>query len=774
MIENFWHLMLNLTGGIYNFICYIYDIFYFLCGFELFSNNVYGKIVERIYIVLGLIMTFVLAYSLLKAVINPDEFAKGETSFPKLIKNILVSLVIIVILPTVFTIAFSVQNSLLNNNVIPKLILGESSDYAERGDNNNLNIIVGGTAGSVSGGRYIASEMFKAFLYPNKESGICASDNNDCRDKIKNDTSWYDFWTDEKTLEEVDNLILEGESFGNYSIFAKSVKKGNVSFDFIFAVAAGIFVAYVLLNFCFDMALRVVKLAFYQIIAPIPVICRIIPGGKLKDVFSKWTKQIISLFLEVFIRIGALTLGVYLISLVSQNINLNTNSAILNALGQKTLVKALLIMAIIMFIKQIPKLLGDLFGLDTGGMKLGLMDKLAAGGGLIAAAGIGASGLSAVRSFAQSRREGKGFARSLFSGASNGALAGTRAAYGAKGAKNFKDLKNATSKGIADQKKARETVQKYIAKRSNETGGLPFAMFDDFKDWFTGKGVEDLDYVISASGDINKANDAFRGAVKKQWDKHSTDGDIVFNAGDASRLDEHGNQVNFFKGAGNDRMFDLYKGYQYTDENGKIKMRSAADIRNDIEQRKAVMKNRNLDYYIEQEMRNINISAPDKNSFYSSLVDASGNRIFDEAGYNNAVSKYNADIQNARASAEQNARANYQADISDLSLLDSMYSQLEKKSITELGNTALKGEKMGTISAEDLYDARELGETAQRIIRDSSLEHLDPSKKAGEQEVVVENGDFAKFIDDMASAAGKQASHASREKQKYLDKKKNN
>lgn len=511
MIENFWHLMLNLTGGIYNFICYIYDIFYFLCGFELFSNDVYGKIVEQIYIVLGLIMTFVLAYSLLKAVINPDEFAKGETSFPKLIKNILVSLVIIVILPTVFTIAFSVQNSLLNNNVIPKLILGDSSKYAERGDNNNLNIIVGGTAGSVSGGRYIASEMFKAFLYPNKESNVCGEDNDECRNKITNDTGWYDFWTDEKTLEEVDNLVLEGGSFGNYSIFAKSVKKGNVSFDFIFAVAAGIFVAYVLLNFCFDMALRVVKLAFYQIIAPIPVICRIIPGGKLKDVFSKWTKQIISLFLEVFIRIGALTLGVYLISLVSQNINLSTNSAILNALGQKTLVKALLIMAIIMFVKQIPKLLGDLFGLDTAGMKLGLMDKLAASGALAAGATLGGlAGTVGRNAVAAGRniRNADGWKNKLKSGALGvasigaGGLSGAARGFKAgKGAKNFGDVKKASGSAVAGATQAREKRDAYRAahKGKNALGtGLNVAWghitdtYDSVKEYMGVNSIEGL------------------------------------------------------------------------------------------------------------------------------------------------------------------------------------------------------------------------------------------------------------------------------------------
>ena len=124
-----WHLFLSLDGIIYNLICYIFDIFYYLCGLQLFTDADYNEIVNKIYMILGLVMMFVLAYSLLKAVINPDEFAKGENSFPKLIKNVIVSLVIIVILPTVFNVAFSIQNSLLNYDVIPQLIFILSNHF---------------------------------------------------------------------------------------------------------------------------------------------------------------------------------------------------------------------------------------------------------------------------------------------------------------------------------------------------------------------------------------------------------------------------------------------------------------------------------------------------------------------------------------------------------------------------------------------------------------------------------------------------------------------
>ena len=503
------------------------------------------------------------------------------------------------------------------------------------------------------------------------------------------------------------------------------------------------------------MAVRVIKLVFFQIIAPIPVVCRVIPGGKLKDVFSTWTKKTIGTFVDVFIRVGILYLGIFIIQLVIENWpNLDVSKL---SYTQGLIAKALVLMGTVIFIRQAPKLISDMFHLDTGDMKLGLMDKLAAGGGLMAAAATGGLGLGAVRNFAKSRRDGKGILSSAGSALTGGLAAGIGAGYGARKAKNFNDLKSATSKGISNQMDARKKVQNYIAKRKNEPGGVSGALWDDFTGWLTGKGVEDLDKIITASGDVNKANDAFRAAAKKQWDKHSTDGAIVYDAGTDMAN-------NFFKGAGNERMFELYNTYR--DSEGH--MMGASLIKDNIEQRKAEMRNRDLNYYINQERQasGISLNVPNREDFYSTMTDSSGKRIFDENSYNQALTKYN----DKMAEIERTAQAKYNSDIADLSYLDSMYNQLEKKSITELGRAALEGRSVGTVTEADLFETKEYGETAQRVIRDSGLEQFDPAKN---ERVEVKNGDYAAFIDDMAAAASRQAGHAAREKQNYLEKKKN-
>lgn len=399
-MANLYNLLLMLDGAIYNLIDYLYDIFDFLAGINIFSQDTYNDIVSRIYIILGVFMLFVLAYSLLRAIVNPDDFAKGENSFPNLIKNVVISLVIIVLLPMVFSVAFNIQNSILNNDTIPRLVLG--NDYATNTD-----------VYDADAGRTMAYYTFMAFFHENEDwcgdpevngtgTVLTVGEEGTCADEILGNGAL--FVQNGLPLSEIRAGVLREDSFSSFSEFGEAVEEGQINYMFIISTFGGLFILYVLLNFCFDMALRVIKLAFYQIIAPIPVICRILPGGNMKDVFSNWTKQVISIFFEVFIRIGIMNLGVFLITTIVKNFNGIPGLSDLSS-TQGLIVQALLIMGVVTFIRQAPDLLSKLLKLDTGGMKLGLMDKLAMGGVFAAGGAVGSlissrgNAFAAVRGF---------------------------------------------------------------------------------------------------------------------------------------------------------------------------------------------------------------------------------------------------------------------------------------------------------------------------------------------------------------------------------------
>ena len=483
-----YNILLVIDGAIYDLVDYVYDIFDFLAKINIFDNDMYGEITSKIYVILGLIMMFILAYSLLKAVINPDDYAKGEQSITKLIPNVLISLAIIVLLPTVFSFAMNFQEAILNNDTIPNFILGETNqDNVEDGSVDNDN------------GRMISYYAFQAFLHPNEE--YCTSEGmsyDECAasDKIKGNGSW--FVSNGDPYSEVDANVRAGNSFRNYNVFGEAVRDGKMTYYYLISTIAGIFLLWVLANYCFDMAVRVIKLAFYQLIAPIPVICRILPGGKSKDVFDKWTKQTISTYLEVFIRIAIMSIGIFLLRLVINAVNNNQIAGLSELrIDKKFIVIALLIMGIIIFIRQAPKLIGDIFHLDTGGMKLGLMDKLAMGGALTAGAVAGGgitslarNGVSGLRQMGTNFKEAKGIGKV---GAIAGGLIGTagsvaagtvsgaaRSGKAGLKAKNFKDMAGAASSGAAaaGMAKAKRDAYKASHKVNKEDlgklGSIPF------------------------------------------------------------------------------------------------------------------------------------------------------------------------------------------------------------------------------------------------------------------------------------------------------------
>ena len=222
-----WQVLLMIDGVIYDLIYYVFQIFFFLARINIFGEDSYNDIVRRIYIILGIFMLFVLAYSLLRAVVSPDDFAKGENSFPNLVKNVVISIVIIMVLPTVFSVAFNFQNAVLNNDTIPRLILGDENQ--DTVDENNLNLQ----------GRYIVYELFNAFFSVNgeycvTELGTTEFSIDECRGSIIGNGSL--FLRNGDPLTDYDEIIYAGSSFTYYSSYSEAVAVHILLYNYYFVL----------------------------------------------------------------------------------------------------------------------------------------------------------------------------------------------------------------------------------------------------------------------------------------------------------------------------------------------------------------------------------------------------------------------------------------------------------------------------------------------------------------------------------------------------------
>lgn len=547
--KNFYTILLTLDSIIYNAIDWFYDIFVALTQINVFADNSssFNSLVRNVYVILGVIMLFVLAYSLLRAVIDPEQFSKKDNSFAKLIQNTVISLVIISFLPTIFQFAFSFQDAILKNHTIEKIILNDENIWDYEGENNP------------SPGRKLSYSMFSSFFHVDYEYCTKKNSKDDvtqlteeeiiaCESAIKTDSAapvllkplkplnaLYTFiqgLQDKTSFTYFDNLVKAGSSgFGSYVNFAENAADGQLTYIWFFSTVAGIYVAYVLINFVFDVALRYIKLIFFEIIAPIPVFCRVIPGGKFKDVFSTWLKKTISVFLEVFIRVFVMIFGLYLIIMIA-DMDLFKSFTSLGPI-QKSVANALILLGVVTFIKQAPKLICDLFHIDSGDMKLGIAEKLAAGGGLMAATAIGGAVgtggrnlVGAVKNI-KNAKSGEKLKAGLSGLASVGAgvlSGGARGFYSGRGAKNFKDVPKASGSAVTAASDAKAKREAYKASHKgadavetmwNVARGHVSDIASNVSTYFGVNSVDDLIQDNKNIDNINSKKKALRNAAEE-------------------------------------------------------------------------------------------------------------------------------------------------------------------------------------------------------------------------------------------------------------------
>ena len=439
--ETFWKIIIALVGSIFKLVNSAYRIFLALAEADIFENAEFDIITKNMYEILSIVMLFALAYGILVKIVDPEN-SKSGVDGKKILQKLVMAIVLLALIPSIFSFMFGLQEAILESNVLNSIFTGSSNVGAQNIQN----------AGNV-----MAVNSFKPFFTPNVNSDV---NPEDARGSITNHTEYgitlgnngsYGCKKDQCTLADVDTFAEKTGDFGFYQAFAANINEGEVDFQWLIALVIGGFLVYAMISFCFDMALRVCKLAFFEIIAPIAIFCNVIP--KMEDVFKKWLSNTTKTFISVFTRIIVMNFGVYLISIIVKNVDLgldNPGNWFLNLIA-----KCFLILGIVMFMRQAPKLLSDLFGFGDGDMKLGIKDKLKSSGAFAAGAAIGAGTTGLVRNavnagqnFKKAPKDKKfgAVVKGIGSTLAGGASGFTKGVWYAKDAGSGKDMKNALNK----------------------------------------------------------------------------------------------------------------------------------------------------------------------------------------------------------------------------------------------------------------------------------------------------------------------------------------
>lgn len=370
VLANMWFQTLmrqfffNVDKIVYSFISKIYDLLITIARTSILSQADILDMADRIYKLLAVFMVFKVTFSLIMYVVNPDDFSDKSKGVGKLGTNIVISLALLILTPYIFNYSYQLQTIILEDNSLAALIFGDdkksSNSFASAGDSMAYITMSPFFTVNIS-----INELQDCIQLTTKNSENVVF-NDDCSNSLKNLTTDNENFT-ETTL----NNYINGVNVGNLNLMfrqdlavATDKDKENyiMDYNYIFSTVLGVIVVLLLLTFCLDVAVRSIKLAFLQLIAPIPIISYVDPKSGKDGLFKKWYKMCFSTYISLFIRLLAIYFAAYIISRIDNMVDIIDGSYVSNSI-----VKIFIIIGALMFAKQLPKMLEGLgFKLDGG------------------------------------------------------------------------------------------------------------------------------------------------------------------------------------------------------------------------------------------------------------------------------------------------------------------------------------------------------------------------------------------------------------------------
>lgn len=423
-------LLSALDNAVYTVVKYIYAIFFNIADSQIINSQTISDFYSRVQLILGVIMIFKLAVSLLQVIINPDLLNDQKQGVGKIIVRIVTMLAMFAAITPLniqgnitensyedylnkngllFGTMYSLQHRILENNTIAKLILGnsgssiskttEETNKLVKRDKNKLSDdekkkIKSKEKSQINAGDELGAYILKVFIRPNTE---CTKRTGD-----KYDKDYYDVYNSDNTKisDLIDNVNAEchdGTTEKNKYIYAY--------FPFIPTIV-GIIVVFCLLGFCVDIAIRAIKLAVLRLIAPIPIISYINPKSSENGSFANWVKMVTTTYLDVFIRLSIIYFVIFIInSIIKNGIDINMVDPIISGF---TVI--FIIVGLFFFAGQAPKFIKDALGLKNVMGNVGLSSILGGAAALTGGAGIKgalAAGMSTAQATNAAAAQGK-------------------------------------------------------------------------------------------------------------------------------------------------------------------------------------------------------------------------------------------------------------------------------------------------------------------------------------------------------------------------------
>ena len=324
---------------IYKLIVSLYSIFYNIANTRFLEDDTIQQLSANIYVLVSVVMLFAFSVTILSAIVNPDLLNDSKKGVAAAFKRAIIGLALMVVIPFIFDEIYVVQKNIMDNSLIEKIIVG--ADF--RCDNNNEDAKCKGG----NGGQVIAGNLISAVLYPDVNDGETVQISENISEKYEKMIT-----TNIEYISAVAKHINVTNEGGNSLHSDFNDEDYAFNWDGLVAIIAGGATCYILLLFAIDMAIRVFKLAFLELTAPISIVAYMAKGD---EILKSWFSQTMKTFLDVFVRIAAIAFYLFLIK------NLSTYMAKFEGAEWSFTLKVLLIVGMLIFVKQIPDLINNIF-----------------------------------------------------------------------------------------------------------------------------------------------------------------------------------------------------------------------------------------------------------------------------------------------------------------------------------------------------------------------------------------------------------------------------
>lgn len=339
-----YEIFVAIDAIIYAIAGYAMQTFFAIARFEVPTEalNSFTYITNRVMLLCGIYALFRLAITMINYIVDPSKIDTLGKDGTKVAKNIIIAAVLLASSSMIFTSLFKFQSSVINTNVIPKIIYGDKNySKDEEGDM------------GLTSKKFVNSVFMTLFLKGNDASELGENASNAV------------------------SRVLQGDSINIVAPYAYS---SGFQYIPIITGLVGILLCYYFIKFSIELGIRLIKLFILQVISPIPIIMSVDPSQK-GDKIKNFIKLYGGIYLSSFVRILTIYLAFATLSLLDEALS-----------GYSFFIKILLIIAIFHASGEIPKLieeaLGTKLGLGDTGKGFGSIIKgtLAGGAGLVGGA----------------------------------------------------------------------------------------------------------------------------------------------------------------------------------------------------------------------------------------------------------------------------------------------------------------------------------------------------------------------------------------------------